>query len=425
MTQMPQNQSIATLHIVPSVAQRLARIALFKVLSHLNFGYLTMFEQGQLVGSFGDPKANIKARIDVLNPKTYTRFLFQGDIGAGEAFIQQEWTSPNVTNVIRVFAMNISALDKIERRFAWLSWPLHMLGHLRRNNSKQQAKQNIAEHYDLGNELYSRFLDPLMQYSSAVYPVAGASLQAGQEHKLHRLCQMLELTEHDHLIEIGTGWGGLAIFAATHYGCQVTTTTISEEQYAYATTQVKMHGLENKVTLLKQDYRDLTGTFDKLISVEMIEAVGAKYLPQFFKQCARLLKPDGRMVLQSITIADQRMKSYNRNVDFIQRYVFPGGYLPSVELIAQMFRKHTDMSLRQLDDIGLHYADTLKDWRKAFNNRKNELVPFGYDEKFNRFWNYYLSYCEGAFRERSVSTVQLMATKSQCKTSLKNFQLSA
>lgn len=425
MTQMPQNQSVVVAPVSLSIPQRIARAALFKVLSNLRFGHLMMVENGQVVGDFGDPKAVTKARIDVLDPNTYTRFLFQGDIGAGEAFIQHEWTSPNVTHVIRVFAMNMSALDKIERRFAWLSWPLHMLGHLRRNNSKRQARQNIAEHYDLGNELYSRFLDPHMQYSSAVYPAHDALLEEAQEHKLKRLCNMLELSEHDHLVEIGTGWGGLAIYAATHYGCHVTTTTISEEQYSYAKMRVKELDLEDKITLLKEDYRDLTGQYDKLISVEMIEAVGAKYLPQFFKKCSSLLKPDGRMVLQSITIADQRMKSYNRNVDFIQRYVFPGGYLPSVELISRMFRKYTDMSLRQLDDIGLHYADTLSDWRDGFNQRKDELTPFGYDDKFARFWNYYLSYCEGAFRERSVSTVQLMATKSQCKSSLKHFQFGA
>src|SRR5690554_1270160 len=265
MTQMPQNQSVVVAPVSLSIPQRIARAALFKVLSNLRFGHLMMVENGQVVGDFGDPKAVTKARIDVLDPNTYTRFLFQGDIGAGEAFIQHEWTSPNVTHVIRVFAMNMSALDKIERRFAWLSWPLHMLGHLRRNNSKRQARQNIAEHYDLGNELYSRFLDPHMQYSSAVYPAHDALLEEAQEHKLKRLCNMLELSEHDHLVEIGTGWGGLAIYAATHYGCHVTTTTISEEQYSYAKMRVKELDLEDKITLLKEDYRDLTGQYDKLI----------------------------------------------------------------------------------------------------------------------------------------------------------------
>ncbi|WP_420807748.1 class I SAM-dependent methyltransferase [Aliidiomarina taiwanensis] len=412
---MHHDQSLTALSDSLSRTQRIARNLLFRVLSQMRYGYLTMAEEGEVVGCFGNPASSIKARIDVHDAKTYTRFLIQGDIGAGEAFMQQAWSSPDVTSVIRVFAMNLIILDKIQRRFAWLSWPVHMLRHLRRNNSKQQAKQNITEHYDLGNELYSRFLDARMQYSSAVYPHAGASLQEAQEHKLHKICNLLELTEHDHLVEIGTGWAGLAIFAATHYGCRVTTTTISEEQYAYAQQQVAEFGLENKITLLKQDYRDLTGQFDKLVSIEMIEAVGAKYLPQFFQKCSQLLKPSGRMVLQSITIADQRMASYNRNVDFIQRYVFPGGYLPSVELLAQMFRKHTDMGVRQLDDIGLHYADTLKDWRHGFNERKHELTAFGYDEAFARFWNYYLSYCEGAFRERTVSTVQLMATKPLCK----------
>ena len=421
MSRMPHTETVVqeSTKMNASFIERSARKVLFKILSHLNVGQLTMVEDGEIVGVFGNAESQLHARIEVNNTRTYSRFLLQGDVGAGEAFIDGDWSSPDLTQVIRLFAANLQALDRLERKLAWLSWPLRMLGHLRRRNSKRQAKENIAAHYDLGNELYLRFLDQRLQYSSAVYPSIDASLDAAQDYKLHRLCEMLELNEKDQLIEIGTGWGGLAIYAAQNYGCHVTTTTISEEQYAYAKARIEELGLTDKITLLKEDYRDLTGTYDKLVSVEMIEAVGAEYLPEFFRKCSSLLKEDGRMVLQAITIADQRLKTYNRNVDFIQRHIFPGGYLPSMELLAKMYRKYTDMNIRLMDDIGLHYADTLKDWRINFNRKQGELEAFGYDDRFARLWNYYLCYCEGGFRERTVSAVQLMATKSQCKVSLK------
>ncbi|WP_113906574.1 SAM-dependent methyltransferase [Aliidiomarina celeris] len=416
---MPQTDTVVQANSNASLMERSARKVLFRILSHLKVGQLTIVENGEVMGVFGSANSQPQARIEVHNARTYTRFLTQGDIGAGEAFIDSDWTSSDVTQVIRLFAANLHALDSLERKVGWMSWPLRMIGHIRRRNSKRKAKENIAAHYDLGNELYTRFLDQRLQYSSAVYPAQEATLEEAQTYKLFRLCEMLELNENDQLVEIGTGWGGLAIYAAQNYGCHVTTTTISEEQYAYAKARIEALGLTDKITLLKEDYRDLTGTYDKLVSVEMIEAVGAEYLPEFFRKCSSLLKPDGRMVLQSITIADQRLKAYNRNVDFIQKHIFPGGYLPSMELLAKMYRKYTDMNIRLVDDIGLHYADTLKDWRVNFNQKLNELEAFGYDDRFSRLWNYYLCYCEGGFRERTVSAVQLMATKSQCKVSLK------
>ncbi|RTE87802.1 class I SAM-dependent methyltransferase [Lysobacter sp. N42] len=400
-----------------SALDKLSRKILFSVLSRLKFGQLKLIE-GANEMTFGDATSPLVATIQVKDPKMFSRFVLQGDIGAGESYVDGYWESPDLTSVIQVFARNLEVLDALTRRISWLSWPFQMIAHGLRSNSKSQAKQNISAHYDLGNNLYTRFLDSKMQYSSAVFPGPNSNLEEAQEHKLQRLCEMLELKPSDHIVEIGTGWGGLAIYAAQQYGCKVTTTTISEEQHDYVASQIKALKLENKITLLKQDYRDLEGQFDKLVSVEMIEAVGAKYLPTFFKKCASLLKPDGRMVLQAITIADQRLEQYNRNVDFIQRHIFPGGYLPSVELVSKMFRKHTDLTLRQLDDIGFHYADTLKSWAKNFNDKRIELEEFGYDERFARMWNYYFSYCEGGFRERTISAVQLLATKRQCKAVL-------
>ncbi|MDT7525044.1 cyclopropane-fatty-acyl-phospholipid synthase family protein [Pseudidiomarina sp. GXY010] len=391
------------------------RTIVLRLLNHLQLGHLKMFEQGQLIAEFGDKASELKAEIDIQKGDFYRRFLFGGSIGAAELFMDESWTTPNLTHVIQLFARNLPALDAAEAKFSWLLLPLQKFQHWRRNNSKRQAKENISAHYDLGNDLYQAFLDPALQYSSAVYPHADASLAEAQQHKLKRLCDSLELSAEDHLLEIGTGWGGMAVFAAKHYGCKVTTTTISEEQYSYTKELIEREGLTQQITLLKKDYRDLEGTYDKLVSVEMIEAVGLKYMPTFFKTCSRLLKPNGKMALQAITIADQRMKSYANSVDFIQKYIFPGGFLPSLTMMAEMFTKHTDMVMREVRDIGYDYAKTLADWRDNFNQAHPQLIDKGYDERFGRMWNYYLCYCEGGFWERTVSAVQLVATKPQSR----------
>jgi cyclopropane-fatty-acyl-phospholipid synthase len=255
-------------------------------------------------------------------------------------------------------------------------------------------------------------------YSAAIYPDANATLAEAQENKLRSICDKLQLTPSDHLIEIGTGWGGLAIFAAKHYGCKVTTTTISDEQYAYAQDWVAKEQLEDKITLLKKDYRLLEGKFDKLVSIEMIEAVGKAYLPNFFEKCSSLLKPQGLMVLQAITIDDRRYDSYSNSVDFIQKHIFPGGFLPSQLAINQFLKKNTDMNIRDLHDIGLDYAKTLRDWHTAFNENKQALEADGYDERFARMWQYYLNYCEGGFLERAISTVQLVLSKPHYRAEL-------
>lgn len=394
---------------------KVLRKTVLSLLGRLTEGYLVVKERGQVVGRFGSEKSALKAEIDVQKPGFYRRFLFGGSIGAAELFMDESWTTPNLTHVIQVFARNLPALDAAEAKLSWLLLPIQKFQHWRRNNSKRQAKENISAHYDLGNDLYQAFLDPALQYSSAVYPHDDATLAEAQQHKLKRLCDSLELTAADHLLEIGTGWGGLAVFAAKNYGCKVTTTTISEEQFSYTKELIEREGLGHLITLLKEDYRDLTGTYDKLVSVEMIEAVGRKYMPTFFKTCNRLLKPNGKMALQAITIADQRMKSYANSVDFIQKYIFPGGFLPSLTMMAEMFTEQTDMVIRHIDDIGYDYAQTLADWRVQFNHAHPELMQHGYDERFGRMWNYYLCYCEGGFRERTVSAVQLVATKPQCR----------
>jgi len=388
------------------------RSLVFSVLAKLDHGQIELVDNSQrfLFPEFAENKS-LLGRINIHDSSVYRDFVKGGSIGAAEAYIAGKWSSPNLTTVIRIFARAQQQTDALEQKKPWLTKLKYALLHRSNRNSQTGSKKNILAHYDLGNELYSRFLDPQMMYSSAIYPQAEASLAQAQQHKLSTICQRLELKTTDHLLEIGTGWGGLAIYAAQHYGCKVTTTTISDAQYAYAKQRIEALGLTEQITLLKKDYRDLTGEYDKLVSIEMIEAVGFEYLPSFFQQCNQRLKSGGKLLIQSITIADQRFGYYKQNVDFIQRYIFPGGFLPSVTILTQNLTQHTELVTESIDDIGLDYAKTLAHWREAFLNSWSELTQFGYDEKFKRLWLYYFAYCEGAFLERSTSTVHLLARK--------------
>lgn len=392
--------------------EKRCRSLVFSVLSKLEYGSLDIVE-GDKHYSFPENVDNteITGKIYIHDMRVYKDFVSGGSIGAAESFIEGKWSSPNLTDVIRIFAKAQQQTDDLESNKSWLNKLKNSFMHWQNRNSQSGSKRNILAHYDLGNELYTRFLDPRMMYSSAIYPKPDASLAEAQTHKLEKICQRLDLQPSDHLLEIGTGWGGLAIFAAQHYGCKVTTTTISDAQFDYAAACVEKAGLTDKITLLKKDYRDLTGEYDKLVSIEMIEAVGYEYLPSFFKQCNDRLKPGGKLLIQSITIADQRFEYYKNSVDFIQRYIFPGGFLPSINVLSEHITKHSSLVIDSMHDIGLDYARTLADWRTAFLESWPELTDFGYDERFKRLWLYYLGYCEGAFLERSTSTVHLVARK--------------
>ncbi|WP_407690295.1 class I SAM-dependent methyltransferase [Rouxiella silvae] len=360
---------------------------------------------------FGDETAPLQGQIEVHDLRVYRRVLLGGSIAAGESYIDGDWTTPNLTAVLQLLAENVGLVDKIESRFSWLTSPVNSVVHFLRRNSPSQARRNISAHYDLGNDFYQGFLDEKMLYSSAWYQGPHMTLEQAQEAKMRRLCEQLELRAEDHLLEIGTGWGAMAEFAAREYGCQVTTTTISREQYDYALQRIEQAGLSAQVTVLFEDYRALTGQYDKLVSIEMIEAVGKRYLPTFFKRCNALLKPKGRMALQAITIADQRYKHYSRNVDFIQRYVFPGGFLPSINAMTESMTRHTGLVVCNLFDIGNDYARTLHEWRERvvrYWNTQNAQVS---DERFRRLWVFYLCYCEAGFRARTISTVQLIAER--------------
>ncbi|PQJ84341.1 SAM-dependent methyltransferase [Aliivibrio sifiae] len=390
----------------------MARKVLLDYLGKMTQASLTINDEfGQVV--LGDPLAYLKAVVEINNTEAYRKILFGGGIGASEAYVAGWWTSPNLTKVIQVLGREEGVLDRVENSFSKLVQFFDLINHKRNKNTKEGSKKNILAHYDLGNEMYKTFLDKEMLYSSAIYPNVDANLEEAQLFKLHTICERLELKEGETLLEIGTGWGALAIYAAQHYGVNVTTTTISDAQYDFAEQRVKALGLEDRITLLKQDYRTLEGQYDKLVSIEMIEAVGHEYLSTFFDVCSRHLKPEGKMLIQAITIADQRYDQYRKSVDFIQRYIFPGGCLPSVSVMANKVAQNTDMVITSLHDIGLDYAKTLRHWYERFDDANSDLKQMGYGDDFIRLWQFYLCYCEGGFLERKISTVHLVAAKPQ------------
>jgi cyclopropane-fatty-acyl-phospholipid synthase len=299
----------------------------------------------------------------------------------------------------------------MDSRWAWLSTPFLKLFHFWNRNSKAGSARNIAAHYDIGNELYKLMLDETMAYSCGIFRTPQSSLYEASVEKFDAACRKLNLKSTDHLLEIGTGWGGMAIHAAKNYGCKVTTTTISRQQYELAKQKVIEAGLQDRITLLLDDYRDLQGQYDKLVSIEMIEAVGANYLDTYLAKCASLLKPEGAMLLQAITLQDQFYKQALKSVDFIQRYIFPGSFIPSVTAICNSLSVATDFKVAHLEDIGPHYATTLRHWRERFFGALPQIRGLGYSDSFIRMWEYYLCYCEGGFTERQLGVAQILLTK--------------
>lgn len=368
-------------------------------------------QEGNQTFVFGDECAALQGKIIVHDQSFYREVALGGSIGAAEAYLDAKWSSPDLTQVMRIMARNQSQLDELDRQIRWVSRIKNWWLRRQNLNSEKGSKRNILAHYDIGNDLYQQFLDPEMQYSSAIFSPDAISLAAAQQNKMRIICERLDLKASDHVIEIGTGWGGLAIYMAEHVGCKVTTTTISDAQFQFAHDKIENLNLQDKITLLKQDYRNLEGTFDKLVSIEMIEAVGHEFMPTFFKKCSSLLKPDGKMLIQSITIADSRYEAYRKSTDFIQKYIFPGGCLPSIAIIATHMAKYTDMVVNEVYDIGLHYARTLHCWNQAFEGSWPELKQLGYSEEFRRLWLFYLCYCEGGFIERVISTHHIIARK--------------
>lgn len=386
-----------------------AKAQILKQLQLLQQGQLTLID-GAERHQFGN-STSLNATIHVHDPRFYGEIAFGGSIGAGEAYMLGYWTSDNLMAVVRIMAVNQSVMDRLEGGYQWLTKPFMQVLHWLNSNTTEGSRKNIAAHYDLGNDMFALFLDPTMMYSSGMFNAQTQSLQAASELKLKTICDKLDLQPTDQVIEIGTGWGGFAIYAATHYGCHVTTTTISKQQYELAKARVTNTGLNEKITLLLQDYRHLEGTYDKLVSIEMVEAVGHKFYDTYFAKVGTLLKPDGLALIQAITIADQRYEAAKTSVDFIQRYIFPGSCIPSNTAMLTSITKKSDLRLFDLEDIGPHYATTLRLWRENFFANIEAVKKLGYSSEFINMWDFYLSYCEGGFEERALGDVHLLLAK--------------
>ena len=389
-----------------------ARKAVFSLLKKLTHGRISIIEDNQTF-SFGNDSltASLQADIRVRHSQFYSRVLIGGSIGAAEAYMDGLWTADDLTNVMRILALNQKAFADMEKGLARITAPLYKFYHSARKNTRPGSRQNIMAHYDLGNDFYSLFLDETMTYSCGIFENEQSTLADASIAKYDRICRKLELEPGQRVIEIGTGWGGFALHAAKTYGVHVTTTTISDEQFRYAERRFRDAGLENQISLVKKDYRDLSGEFDRLVSIEMIEAVGHHFYNAFFQTCSRLLKDDGLMALQAITIGDQIFERHKRSVDFIKRYIFPGSCIPSVAAISRAIAAATDLRLIHLEDITPHYARTLREWRHRFFANIDTVRDMGYPETFIRMWEYYLCYCEGGFAERYIGDVQMLFAK--------------
>jgi cyclopropane-fatty-acyl-phospholipid synthase len=395
----------------PTVLDRLARAFVLGVFSRMRRGELIVNERSRRM-RFGelDPRRALSTELEVRSPRFY-RSVLRGSLGLSESYVEGLWDCADLVTLTRIAALNVGALDALRRVLSPVLVPLQRLGGWLARNTPARSRKQIAAHYDLGNELFAQFLDRTMMYSCAVFESPDATLEEASLAKLRRICEKLRLSPQDHVLEIGTGWGGFAQYAAERYGCRVTTTTISAEQHTYATQRIRDAGLGDRVTVLFEDYRDLRGRYDKLVSIEMIEAVGWQYFPTFFRRCSELVADHGAMLLQAIVIEDRAYEVEKAARSFVNTHVFPGGCLPSLQVIARMVARVTDFREAQLEDITEHYATTLRHWRERFALSAARLSELGYDERFRRLWELYLSYSEGGFRERRIQDVQLLLAK--------------
>ena len=406
----------STYDAIPSVFDRLARQVCFSRFQQLQCGEVRLIDGVERHG-FGKRSDTfpLSVTVRVHNARFYKAVAFGGDVGVGEAYVNGFWSCDDLTALVRIMVRNRHLLDTMDRGWSQLATLARKLFHSLRRNTREGSRKNIAAHYDLGNDFFELFLDETLMYSCAIFEREDSALYEASVAKNDRICRKLQLTPRDQLLEIGAGWGGFALHAAQHYGCHVTTTTISQEQFQLAQKRVAAAGLSDRVTLLLQDYRDVQGRYDKLVSIEMIEAVGHHYLETFFRGCSNLLKPDGIMLLQSITIADQFYQHARRSVDFIKYYIFPGSFIPSVTALSQALTRTTDLRVFHLEDQGPHYATTLRHWRERLFANLPRVRALGYPDTFIRMWEYYLCYCEGGFHERVLGDVQMVLTKPRCR----------
>lgn len=388
----------------------LVRNQVLAKLSNLQHGHLKICECG-VCRIYGDEGLPGFGTLTVNDGRFYSKLAFGGSVGSAESYMDGDWQTDDLVGLMRLLIRNRNLLDAMEGGGARIAGWLMKAAHALRRNTRSGSRKNIAAHYDLGNALFELFLDPSLMYSSAVFDQEGMTLEQASQRKLQLICEKLELGTDDHLIEIGTGWGGMAIYAAKHTGCRVTTTTISQEQYDLAKARIAAEGLQDRITLLFEDYRDLDGQFDKLVSIEMIEAIGHQFQDTYFAKCASLLKPGGKALIQAITIEDHRYQQALDSVDFIKRYIFPGSYIPCVSAMVSSAAQAGKLRLLDLQDIGDSYAKTIHAWRERFLSRESDVLALGYDRRFLRMWDFYLAYCEAGFLEQSISDVHLLFGK--------------
>ena len=395
------------------VFDRLARRVVVKQLAGLHGGEITVSDARGII-SLGE-SADLQATLLVHRPRFFRQAVVGGALSVAESYLRGDWDCEDLTSLFRIFVRNGNSAARLDSGLAKLANGFHRLFHWWHANTRTGSRRNIGAHYDLGNDFFRLWLDDTMAYSSGIFPTPRASLREASVEKFDRVCRKLSLRPADQVLEIGTGWGGFAIHAAKNYGCHVTTTTISREQFEIANQRVKDAGLEKRVSLLRDDYRDLHGQFDKLVSIEMIEAVGYRFFDEYFRQCGKLLRSDGSLMLQAIIMPEQGYEQYLGSVDFIQRYVFPGGCLPSLGAMLASIGRTTDLRFVQAEDFAPHYAETLRRWRRAFHKRLEDVRRLGYSDEFLRLWNYYLCYCEAAFEERHVGVLQIQFDKPECR----------
>jgi cyclopropane-fatty-acyl-phospholipid synthase len=397
---------------------RLAREKLCALLEGLKHGRLTVIDGGES-WSFGEESeaCPLHATVCIHDQRFYTHVLLGGSIGAGEAYMVGYWSADDLTQTVRIILLNREVFAGLDAGWARVMHPFHTMFHFFRRNTEEQSRLNIAAHYDLGNDFYALFLDETLTYSCGIFEQDQATLKDASLAKYDRICRKLQMSPRDQVLEVGAGWGGFALHAASRYGCRITTTTLSRSQYHLAKERVQAAGLQDRVAILLKDYRALEGRYDKLVSIEMIEAVGHQYLGAFLRCCSDLLKPDGMMLLQAITIADHVFEAHKRSVDFIKRYIFPGGCIPSVTAICAAMAAATDLRLVHLEDITPHYVTTLRTWRQRFLANRGQVLGLGYSETFVRMWEFYLCYCEAGFAERYLGDVQMLFTKPLCRRS--------
>ncbi len=395
---------------------KLYKKTILKYLQPMQKGYLFITLADGSTMELGNKQNELHADVTVLDDNFFKRAFLFGDIGFAEAFMAGEWTTTNLTALLSWFLLNVDNAPTLSGSTAKTiivnGFQLaNKIFHSKRKNSLDGSKKNIAEHYDLSNEFFSLFLDKTMTYSSAYYSKPDLELEKAQYEKYDSLCQSLKLNANDHLLEIGTGWGGFAIYAAKTYGCKITSVTISQQQYDFATARIKNENLSAQIDVQLKDYRLIEGKFDKVVSIEMIEAVGAQYLKVYFDKIQSVLKPNGVLALQAIICPDSRFESFKKNVDFIQKHIFPGSLLPSIAAINTAINETGDLFMFGLKDMGKSYVITLSEWRKRFNENVEKVKLLGFDDAFIRKWNYYFSYCEAAFDMRNINVVQMVYTR--------------